>query len=41
MKNISIRLKITVWFSAIMILIVAATFGVILWVDYYFVKPKS
>lgn len=34
MKNISIRLKITAWFSAIMILIVAATFGVILWVDY-------
>lgn len=34
MKNISMRLKITVWFSAIMIFIVAATFGVILWVDY-------
>lgn len=34
MKNISIRLRITAWFSAIMIFIVAATFGVILWVDY-------
>lgn len=34
MKDISIRLKITAWFSAIMIFIVAATFGVILWVDY-------
>lgn len=27
-------MKITAWFSAIMILIVAATFGVILWVDH-------
>lgn len=34
MKNLSIRLKITAWFSAIMIFIVAATFGVILWIDY-------
>lgn len=34
MKNISIRQKITAWFSAIMIFIVATTFGVILWVDY-------
>lgn len=34
MKNVSIRLKITAWFSAIMIFIAAATFGIILWVDY-------
>lgn len=34
MKQISIRLKITAWFSAIMILIVAVTFCTILWVDY-------
>lgn len=34
MKKASLRIKITVWFSAIMIFITAATFGVILWVDY-------
>lgn len=34
MKNLSVRLKITIWFSAIMVCIVAATFGSILWVDY-------
>lgn len=34
MKSLSVRMKITVWFSVIMILIVAATFASILWVDY-------
>ena len=34
MKKASLRIKITVWFSVIMMLITAATFGVILWVDY-------
>lgn len=34
MKNISIRLKITIWFSTLMILLVGATFCAIMLVDY-------
>lgn len=34
MKNLSIRLKITIWFSAIMILVVSITFGTILWISH-------
>lgn len=29
MKNVSIRVKITVWFSGIMVFLVAVTFGII------------
>ena len=33
MKNLSIRVKITAWFSGIMAFIVAVTFGIIFWVS--------
>ena len=33
MKNLSIRVKITAWFSGIMAFIVAVTFAVIFWVS--------
>lgn len=33
MRNVSVRLKITAWFSVIMLLIAAVTFGLILWVS--------
>ncbi|WP_124101362.1 ATP-binding protein [Ruminococcus sp. Marseille-P6503] len=31
MKNLSVKLKVTIWFSVIMIFIIAATFCIILW----------
>ena len=40
MKNLSIRVKITAWFSGIMAFIVAVTFGIIFWVSNS-VTPKS
>lgn len=33
MKNLSIRLKITIWFSAILLLVVGITFTTILWIN--------
>ena len=33
MKNLSIRVKITAWFSGIMVFIVVVTFGIIFWVS--------
>lgn len=33
MKNLSVKLKITIWFSVIMLIIIAATFGIIMWVS--------
>lgn len=33
MKNLSIRVKITAWFSGVMAFIVAVTFGIIFWVS--------
>lgn len=33
MKNLSIRLKITIWFSAILLLVVGITFTAILWIN--------
>ncbi len=32
MKNLSIRLKITIWFSAILVLVVGITFTTIFWI---------
>ncbi len=33
MKNLSVKLKITIWFSAIMLFIIVMTFGIILWAN--------
>ena len=33
MKNLSIRLKITIWFSAILVLVVGITFTTIFWIN--------